>query len=134
MKEHILVQVVAGCVIQRDDKFLLVQEKQPKAYGLWNLPAGRVDVGEAFEEAAIRETKEETGFTVEIQQEIQTVHTAVDRPVLHAYKAQIISGGLRVNVSDLLDVRWFTFEEIKQLQAGKKLRNDWVISSIQQAL
>jgi hypothetical protein len=26
--------VVAGCLIKKDSKYLLVQEKQPKAYGL----------------------------------------------------------------------------------------------------
>ncbi len=46
------VGVVAGCVIRRDSTYLLVQEKQKKAYGLWNLPAGYVDKGETIEQAA----------------------------------------------------------------------------------
>ena len=60
MSKDLLVPVVAGCVIQKDGKYLLVQEKQQKVYGLWNLPAGHVDEGETFEEAAIRESQEET--------------------------------------------------------------------------
>lgn len=54
-----LVQVVAEVVLQKDDKFLLVQEKQAKAYGKWNLPAGKVDKGESLEQAAVREAREE---------------------------------------------------------------------------
>ncbi len=28
------VGIIAGCIIKQDGKYLLVQEKQPKAYGL----------------------------------------------------------------------------------------------------
>lgn len=52
-KENIKVEVVAGVVIKQDGKYLLLQEKQPKAYMLWNFPAGKVDIGETFEQTAI---------------------------------------------------------------------------------
>ena len=40
--------MVAGAVLEKDNKYLLVQEKKPEAYKLWNLPAGRVEVGSTF--------------------------------------------------------------------------------------
>jgi len=51
MSEPKLIQVVAGCVLEKDGKYLLVQEKQKAAYEKWNLPAGRVDAGETVEQA-----------------------------------------------------------------------------------
>ena len=58
--------VVAGAVLKKDGKYLLVQEAQSKAYGLWNLPAGRVDVGDTIEQTAVKEAKEESGFDVKL--------------------------------------------------------------------
>lgn len=124
--EMLLVPVVAGCVVWKDDKVLLVQEKQSHVYGLWNLPAGHVDKGETFEAAAIRETEEETGFTVKINAKLPIEHPDINRPVLHAYTATIISGVLRPAKDELLDVQWFTFDEIQKMHQERKLRNDWV--------
>lgn len=62
----VLAGVVAGCVIKKDGNYLLVQERQPKVYGKWNLPAGHVDKDETIEQAAVREAKEETGYEVEL--------------------------------------------------------------------
>ena len=58
--------VVAGVVVEKDSKYLLVQEKKELVYGLWNLPAGKVDEGETVEEAAVREAKEEVGYKVRL--------------------------------------------------------------------
>ncbi|KAL6047606.1 Nudix hydrolase domain-containing protein [Balamuthia mandrillaris] len=57
-----------GCfavVVVRNDagQFLVVQETR-KNKCLWYLPAGRVEFKESFEEAALRETKEEAGIDI----------------------------------------------------------------------
>lgn len=55
----------AGVVIlDAELRILLVQEKYANAAGLWHIPAGAVEQGEAIEQAAIRECKEETGLDV----------------------------------------------------------------------
>jgi len=133
MTKSILVPVVAGCVVQAGNTYLLVQERLPKAYGLWNLPAGHVDEGETFEEAAMREAKEEAGITVEIERKLSTTHQAVDRPVFHAYKAHITQGEVKIDPEELLDARWFTLDEVEHLHTEGKLRNIWVLESIRQA-
>ncbi len=51
-------------VVRRGNQFLLVHEK--KHGQLWYLPAGRVEPGETFEEAAVRETFEEAGIPVKL--------------------------------------------------------------------
>lgn len=124
------IQIICGVVIERDGKYLLVQEKKPHVYGKWNLPSGRADMGESLEQTAIRETKEETGFDIRIIEELLTLHPAADRPVLHSYRAEIVSGELQFPKSELLDARWFSFDEILGMQ--KDLRTvEYVLGSIQ---
>jgi 8-oxo-dGTP diphosphatase len=88
------VGVVAACLVKKDSKYLLVQEKQPKAYGLWNLPAGHIDTGESLEMAAMREAKEETGYDVRLIEEIALYHETAPQAVKHVFSADIIGGEL----------------------------------------
>jgi 8-oxo-dGTP diphosphatase len=127
-REIVKVSVVAGVVVKKDSKFLLVQEKQPKAYGLWNFPAGRVDVGDTIEQTAVKEAKEETGYDVELISKIDIFQDSADRPSKHAFEAKIIGGDLKYPKEEILDAQWFTFNEIKGMK--KKLRGNWIIDAI----
>lgn len=127
-KETIKVEVVAGVVLKKDGKYLLLQEKQPKAYMLWNFPAGRVDVGESLEEAAIRETKEESGYDVELIREIKIFHEKATNVVKHVFEAKIIGGKLNYPEDEMLDAKWFAYEEIKDMK--DKLRGEWILETI----
>jgi 8-oxo-dGTP diphosphatase len=120
-------KVVAGCVIrQGDGKYLLVQEKQPKVYGLWNLPAGHVDKGETIEDAAIREAREETGYDVELDTKIGIYHETVESPIQHAFSAHIIGGALKIQEDEILDAGWFSYKEITIMRSDGKLRVEWI--------
>jgi ADP-ribose pyrophosphatase YjhB (NUDIX family) len=109
------VQIVCGVVLEQAGKYLLVQERQPKVYGQWNLPAGKVDAGETLEQAAMREAKEEVGFDTELIKQVLVFHPSAERPVFHAYSAQITGGELSFAQDELLDARWFSYEELKTL-------------------
>jgi 8-oxo-dGTP diphosphatase len=57
---------VAVVILDEHKRILLVQETQPKAFGLWHVPAGKPEAGETFEQAAKREAYEESGLEVEL--------------------------------------------------------------------
>jgi 8-oxo-dGTP pyrophosphatase MutT (NUDIX family) len=61
-------------VVHRDDRFLLVQEVEDGHP--WYLPAGRVEPGESFSEAARREALEEGGIPVVLEGIVEIQHTA----------------------------------------------------------
>jgi 8-oxo-dGTP diphosphatase len=126
------VAVVCGIVLLQDNKYLLVQEKQPKVYGKWNLPAGRVDEGENLEQAAVREAKEETGFDVKIDKHLIVIHPSIESPVLHAFLAEAIGGELKFPKDELLDARWFSYEEVADLKEQLR-REEYVLGAIEAA-
>lgn len=56
--------ISVASVVERDSEFLFVEETV-KSRLVINQPAGRLEAGESLVNAAIRETLEETGWTIE---------------------------------------------------------------------
>ena len=60
-----LILVVAVALVDPDGRVLLAQRPEGKAMaGLWEFPGGKIETGEAPEEALIRELREELGIAV----------------------------------------------------------------------
>ncbi|MFH1207538.1 MAG: NUDIX hydrolase [Patescibacteria group bacterium] len=127
-REPLRVGVAAGVLIEKDGKYLLIQEKKKVAYGLWNLPAGKVEGNDTFADTAVREAKEETGLDVEIIRKIGVFHNDGEGAVKHAFSAKVIGDTLHVKKDEVLDVKWFTYDEIMKMK--DKLRDPWVLDSI----
>jgi 8-oxo-dGTP pyrophosphatase MutT (NUDIX family) len=125
---------IAGTVL-RDDQghYLMVQEKQPLVYGLWNIPAGHQDPGETEQEAAVREAYEETGLVVELLDSapIHTEDSEEKGNKYFAFLGKIIGGELEVQTNEILNAEWLTFPTIKQLYKDGKIRSPWIMTSIQ---
>ena len=64
----------AGGVLLRaaDDGVEVAVIHRPK-YEDWSLPKGKLDAGEGFEQAAVREVEEETGMRAELSSELDPV-------------------------------------------------------------
>ena len=59
------VHVTVACVVERDGRFLFVEETVG-AQSVLNQPAGHWEAGESLAQAAVRETLEETGWDVAV--------------------------------------------------------------------
>ena len=58
-----MVKAGIGVILLKDGKILMgkrINSHAPK----FSIPGGHIEIGESFEEAAIREVKEETGITI----------------------------------------------------------------------
>jgi phosphatase NudJ len=72
-REPIPTWYFAVVVVRRGDRFLLVHEA--KHGQRWYLPAGRVEPGETFVDAAVRETFEEAGIRIAVEGVLRVEHT-----------------------------------------------------------
>ncbi len=60
---------VVGCFLERDDKFLLLHRQPHRSEGgTWGAPGGKVEPGEALDDAVAREVAEETGIIIPKEQ------------------------------------------------------------------
>jgi phosphatase NudJ len=76
-REPIPTWYFALVVVRKDDRFLLVHERE--AGQLWYLPAGRAELGEALEAAACRETLEEAGIPIRLIGLLRLEHSPVSK-------------------------------------------------------
>ena len=111
----------AGGVVRRGDRVLLVH--RPK-YDDWTLPKGKLDPGEGFEEAALREVEEETGLRCELGDELDsmTYHDRHGRLKLVRYWAMTpVSGEFEPN-REVDELRWVTREEAQKMLSYRRDR------------
>ena len=86
-------KVVAGTIPEQDGRVLLTRRSINPGRGLWTFPGGFVDFGESVEDAAVRETFEETGLKVDLAG-LHNVYSYPGAPVIIVYRAKVIGGTL----------------------------------------
>ena len=95
----------AGGIVVRDGKVAVVHRDR---YDDWSLPKGKLDKGESFEQAALREVLEETGLQVELGEELEPV-SYVDqkgRPkVVRYWLMEVVGGEFQAN-DEVDELRW----------------------------
>jgi 8-oxo-dGTP diphosphatase len=64
------VEAAGGVVLDEDGRVVLVHRPR---YDDWTLPKGKLDPGESFEEAALREVEEETGLRCRLVRELPSI-------------------------------------------------------------
>ena len=110
--DFVHVQVGSNAIVERDGAVLLVRLNYGPRDGHWALPGGLVENDETTEEAAIRETKEETGFEVALDG-LLSVWMRPGFPILVVnYRAHITSGALQVAPDEASEARFFPKAEL----------------------
>jgi len=129
--------VVVGVILVKDGKFLLVQEGQVDV-GTWNIPAGWLDMNEEIIIGAKREAQEETGLDIEITgflgayASCKQVNDKIINPVRFIFAASPLNEKLNYPKDEILDAKWFSYEEIKGME--DKLRSRTIIPQIEDFL
>ena len=130
------VNVSVGLILQRENRFLMIEEAKYDLRGLWNFPSGKVNVGELIILAAQREAAEETGYQVKVTDLMSVYYYLSRQPgsggrsdrltIRFNLWASLVEGVKPADFSsDTTSVEWKTLEEIHTLSQEGKLRN-WI--------
>jgi 8-oxo-dGTP diphosphatase len=107
---------ISAAIIVSSGKVLMVRRRISEGELMWQFPAGGIEPGEVAEDAAVRETAEETGLTVKAIRLLgERVHPKTGR--LMSYTAcEPISGEAHVADDDELDaITWAAHSELPGL-------------------
>jgi 8-oxo-dGTP diphosphatase len=97
----------AGGVVLRDGRIAVVHRPR---YDDWSLPKGKLDPGESWEQAALREIEEETGLRCRLDEELTTTRYEVrGRPKTVRWWRMTVLEDLGKDPDEEVDgVRWLT--------------------------
>lgn len=113
-------------IVKNDSCEILIVKRHPKSRTdpeMWELPGGKVEKGEFFADALIREIKEETNLDVEVGDFCE----AVQNDYMHKRTVQImmyledIKGDVKIS-DEHTDWMWASIEKIKTLELSTSFK------------
>ncbi len=113
-------------VIKNDDGKILIVKRHPKSRTdpeMWELPGGKVEEGEFFADALIREIKEET----DLDSTVGEFCEAVQNDYMHKRTVQLmmyledVTGEVKIS-DEHTDWMWANLEELKSLELSSSLK------------
>ncbi len=130
-------RVTVATLVERDGKFLMVEELDQAGRVVLNQPAGHVEGGESLLEAAIRETLEETGWHFEPSHLVGCYLWGKSSESLH-YLRFAFAGRVSRHEPDrplddgILRAVWLSMDELKQ--EASRHRSPLVLQTVQDYL
>ena len=104
------VEAAGGVVVRQGERGTELCVVHRPRYGDWTLPKGKLDAGETFEEAALREVREETGLRCSLVRELESTHytDGKGRPKIVRYWLMEVDGGGFEPNDEVDELRWMT--------------------------
>lgn len=99
------------CIVLDGDSVLLQLRED---FRIWSFPGGGVEPGERWEDAAVRETWEETGYQIELVRLVGEYTRPDYRPgeVMYVSVGRVIGGEARPDPRESLQVGWFRIDAL----------------------
>ncbi|WP_407376877.1 NUDIX hydrolase [Methanobrevibacter sp.] len=125
MNMHKTYGLTVRGIIKNDDEILIVK-RHPKSKtdpGMWELPGGKVEKGEHFADALVREIKEETDLDVNVGDFCDAIQN--DYPHKRTVQIMMYLTDVRgqVKISDEhTEYMWATIENIEKLEISTSFK------------
>ncbi len=114
--------LAVNVAVIHENKILLTQRED---FETWILPSGGVEEGESLAQAALRETKEETGLDVELTRLVGVYSRlgSFSPGYMILFAARPIGGEIKCQPGETIAVEWFDFDRLPSpLSAGHERR------------
>ncbi len=126
--------VTVAVVVEQKGKFLLVEEMS-NGNMVFNQPAGHLEEHETLTDAAVRETCEETGWTIKITGIVGvSLHVSPHNQVTYhrtTFFGEVVSHNPDQPLDDgIKRALWMTYEEM--LEERERMRSELVIKTVEQ--
>ncbi|MFC7368146.1 NUDIX hydrolase [Vreelandella zhaodongensis] len=131
------IRNTVACVIQQNERFLMVEEDRGDTQTVFNQPAGHIEPGEGPLAAVLREVQEETAWQVTLTSYLglYVFHTP-EGLTFHSHGFIATPDVLLTSPidSDITATHWLTLDEISSLDAAGRLRSSLVLKRISDAI
>jgi len=127
IKKKELTGAIVILLDKNDNTLILLRPKEARfAPFKWGFPGGKLEAGETPEEAAVRETKEETQLDV---RNLHSLKLEVDKPVA-TYYTRDYDGAVEID-HEHDDWAWVSRDEIEEYELAPEVLEmyDWVLEN-----
>lgn len=122
--------LAALVLLEQGEKFILIRESKPDCRNTWFLPGGRAEPEESILDAAVRESKEETGLDVALTGLLYIDHAVGPMPerngnrIRFVFLGKAVGGALKETEDEhSMGASWFSEEEARRVE----LRSPFVL-------
>ncbi len=110
----VLINVVCGIIYNKGKIFIARRNLEKSLGGYWEFPGGKVEIGEKFENALIRELEEELGMKVIIRKYLGSNEHKYENFYVNliAYECEFVSATFKMTDHD--EYKWVDIDILLQ--------------------
>jgi len=111
-----MIEVICAAIVRGNKLFIAQRKAGIKLEGLWELPGGKIEIGETPQECIVREMHEEFGIEISAHEYLgENIHEySYGRIKLVAYTCHWLSGSMNLLEHD--DIAWVDSSNIGEFE------------------
>ncbi len=122
-----------GIVLKQGDKYILIEEVRGAKAGLYNIPAGTLEIDEDFVTCITREAKEETGADIQLEHFLgiyQTIIGTGSNVVFVIFLGSVANDAIFQSDEHSI-IKALSYEEVLELEKKGALRAPTIMKAIE---